>query len=123
VAMPMMYLSAKAAFASIDRDYEDMARVLGGSGWQVFVSVSIPMASRGLLAGVLLTFARALGEFGATAMVFGWQPGHTTLPISIYTDYEAGEMEHSTPAVVVLSLIALGLIALFHHLAITRPKR
>ena len=114
VAMPMLYIPAKAAFASVDRDFVDAARIAGASRLQVFWHVSIPLARRGLVSGLLLAFARALGEFGATMMVFGWQPNRVTLPISIYADYEQGELAHATAAVIALSLISLGLVLAYN---------
>ena len=63
---------------------------------------------------MLLAFARALGEFGATMMVFGWQPGKLTLPISVYADYERGELSHATAAVVALSLISFSLVLAYN---------
>jgi molybdate transport system permease protein len=114
VALPMLYIPAKAAFASVDRDFVDAAKIAGANRLQVFWHVSIPLARRGLVSGLLLAFARALGEFGATMMVFGWQPGHVTLPISIYADYEQGDLTHATAAVVALSLISLGLVLAYN---------
>ena len=73
VALPMLYLPAKAAFASVDRELEETARLLGASRLQLFWHVSLPLARKGLASGMILAFARALGEFGATMMVFGWQ--------------------------------------------------
>jgi molybdate transport system permease protein len=114
VALPMLYIPAKAAFASVDRDFVDAAKIAGASRLQVFWHVSIPLARRGLVSGLLLAFARALGEFGATMMVFGWQPRRITLPISIYADYEQGELAHATAAVIALSLISLGLVLAYN---------
>jgi molybdate transport system permease protein len=114
VALPMLYIPAQAAFASVDRDFVDAARIAGANRLQVFWHVSIPLARRGLVSGLLLAFARALGEFGATMMVFGWQPDRVTLPISIYADYEQAELPHATAAVVALSLISLGLILAYN---------
>jgi molybdate transport system permease protein len=120
VALPMLYMPAKAAFASVDRDLEDAALTMGAGRLQVFWHVSIPLARRGLFSGLLLAFARALGEFGATLMVFGWQPGPVTLPISIYADYEQGDLAHATAAVVALSLISLALVLAYN---VTLAKR
>ncbi len=114
VAVPMLYMPAKAAFASVERDLEDAARIMGASRLQLFWHVSIPLARRGLVSGLLLAFARALGEFGATMMVFGWQPGRLTLPISIYADYEQGDLTHATAAVVALSMISLSLVLAYN---------
>ena len=114
VALPMLYMPAKAAFGSVDRDLEDAAKIMGANRLQLFWHVSIPLARRGLFSGLLLAFARALGEFGATMMVFGWQPGRLTLPISIYAAYEQGELSHATAAVVALSLISLALVLTYN---------
>lgn len=114
VALPMLYMSAKAGFASVEREYEDTARLMGANRMEMFWHVSLPLASRGLASGVLLAFARAMGEFGATVMVFGWQPGRLTLPISIYADYEQGNLVNATAAVVALSAISLVLVMLYN---------
>lgn len=114
VALPMLYLPAKAGFASVERELEDIARLMGANRLQTFWHVSVPLACRGLVSGLVLAFARALGEFGATVMVFGWQPGRLTLPISIYADYEQGNLSHATAAVVALSALSLGLIMLYN---------
>jgi molybdate transport system permease protein len=121
VALPMLYIPAKAAFASVDRDFVDAAKIAGASRLQVFWHVSIPLARRGLVSGLLLAFARALGEFGATMMVFGWQPRRVTLPISIYADYEQGELAHAAAAVVALSVISLGLV-LAYNVTLARKR-
>ena len=121
VALPMLYMPAKAAFGSVDRDLEDAAKIMGASRPQVFWHVSIPLARRGLFSGLLLAFARALGEFGATMMVFGWQPGKLTLPISIYAAYEQGELSRATAAVVALSLISLTVV-LTYNLTLARKQ-
>lgn len=120
VALPLLYIPTKAAFASIDREMEDVARLMGANRLQLFWHVSIPLARRGLISGLLLAFARALGEFGATIMVFGWQPNKVTLPISIYSDYEQGHLSHATGAVVVLSLISLGIIMAYNASSVGR---
>ena len=115
VALPMAYMPAKAAFASVERELEDMARLLGANRLQMLWHVSIPLARRGLMSGLLLAFARAMGEFGATMMVFGWQPKRITLPISIYADYEQGELGSATAAVIALSLISLALVMAYNN--------
>jgi molybdate transport system permease protein len=120
IALPMLYIPARAAFASIERELEDMARSLGASRAQLFWHVSIPLARKGLVSGIMLSFARSIGEFGATIMVFGWQPGKITLPISIYADYEQGQLAHATGAVVILSLLSLGLIMAYNWSSASR---
>ncbi|MFG5407977.1 molybdate ABC transporter permease subunit [Piscinibacter sakaiensis] len=77
VAFPLVMKAARAAFEGVDRRFEQAGRVLGLGEWAVFFRVSLPLAWRGILAGVLLAFARALGEFGATLMVAGSIPGRT----------------------------------------------
>jgi molybdate transport system permease protein len=114
VALPMLYMPAKAAFATVERELEDMARSMGANRVQLFWHVSIPLARRGIISGVLLAFARALGEFGATIMVFGWQPSRITLPISVYADFEQGQLASATAAVIALSLISLWLIMAYN---------
>jgi molybdate transport system permease protein len=75
VSLPMLYLPARAGFASVAQEMEDQARLMGANRLQLLWHVSIPLARRALASGIVLAFARALGEFGATVMVFGWQPG------------------------------------------------
>lgn len=123
VALPMLYLPAKAAFAGVDRDLYDVARVLGANRWQRFWRVGLPLARRGVLSGVVLAFARALGEFGATVMVFGWQPGRLTLPISIYADYEQGELGHAGLAVAALSGLSLAMILIYNAISQERGEK
>jgi molybdate transport system permease protein len=117
VALPMLYLPTKAGFASVDRELEDSARLMGAGRWSVFWHLSLPLARRGLYSGLLLAFARALGEFGATVMVFGWQANRITLPISIYADYEQGDLSHAAWAVVALAVISLVLIMAYNRSA------
>lgn len=111
VSFPLMYQSAKAAFQQYDRNLERAAYTMGASRWRVFWTISFPLAWPGLLAGVVLAFARALGEFGATLMVAGYIPGITeTIPLSIYFAVESGDMQTAGIWVVLLSV--LGFLAL-----------
>ena len=87
VSLPMLYMPAKAAFQNVDRELEDVSRLFGATRLQMFWHVSLPLARRGIASGLVLAFARALGEFGATVMVYGCRTGHLTLPISIYEDW------------------------------------
>jgi molybdate transport system permease protein len=102
VAMPLLFLPAKGAFASVDSELEDVARLMGANPLQVFWHVSLPLARRSIASGLLLAFARALGEFGATVMVLGDIDGKRTLPISIYSHYVEGDLGRAWPAVVLL---------------------
>jgi molybdate transport system permease protein len=120
VALPMLYLPAKSAFAAVEREMEDSARVMGANRWQVFWHVSLPLARRGIGSGLLLAFARALGEFGATMMVLGWGPDRLTLPISIYADWDQGNFYHATAAVLALTGISLALTFAYNRSAASR---
>ncbi|MEO6986407.1 MAG: molybdate ABC transporter permease subunit [Paralcaligenes sp.] len=104
VAFPLVLRSARAAFEEIDPQMENAARVLGVSEAALFFRVLLPMAWRGIFAGVLLAFARALGEFGATLMIAGSIPGRTqTLSIAIYEAVQAGDDGLATLLVLVVS--------------------
>lgn len=117
VAFPLLYLPARAAFVAIERELEDVAALFGASRLQIFWHISLPAARHAIFGGVVLAFARALGEFGATVMVFGWQPGRQTLPISIYAAFEQGELAGAWPAVALLIVLCFGLIALKNRVA------
>lgn len=111
VAFPLVLKAARAAFESVDHQLEDAARVLGVSETGVFFRVSLPLATRGIMAGVLLAFARALGEFGATLMVAGNLPGRTqTLSVAIYEAVQAGDDAAATFLVVVTSITCIVLL-------------
>src|SRR5580700_235142 len=96
VAFPLMYLTARAALEQVDPHYLEAARTLGASEWRVFSEVALPLAWPGVLAGTILSFARALGEFGATLLLAGDIPGKTeTSPIAIYFAVEANEIQQA----------------------------
>ena len=106
VAFPLILRAARAAFADVDPQLEDAARTLGVSESGVFFRVTLPLAWRGVLAGTLLAFARALGEFGATLMVAGSLPGRTqTLSLAIYDAVSAGDDARAN-ALTLVSLVA-----------------
>lgn len=118
VAFPLVFKPARAAFEAVDGQLEQAARVLGISETAIFFRVSLPLAWRGILAGMLLAFARALGEFGATLMVAGSIPGKTqTLSIAVYEAVQAGQDDLAnflvllTSAVCVLVLLTAGWLA------------
>lgn len=93
VAFPLMYQSAKTGFESVDKDIENAARVDGANEWQVFFFISIPLALKSIVSGGILSFTRALGEFGATLMFAGNLPGKTqTTPLAIYMAISSGNM-------------------------------
>ncbi|HEX8524220.1 MAG TPA: molybdate ABC transporter permease subunit [Tepidisphaeraceae bacterium] len=120
VALPLLYMPAKSAFGSIDREFEEIARLFGATTPQVFWHVSLPFARRGIASGLLLAFARALGEFGATLMVFGWQPRRVTLPVLVYAQYEQGELLAASGAVVALSVVSLVLMFAYNRSSLGR---
>jgi molybdate transport system permease protein len=92
MSMPLLVRSARSAFESVDRAYEQIARTLGAGEWRIFFTVTLPLARRGVLGGTLLAFARALGEFGATIMVAGNIPGQTTtLSVAVYQYVQLGQ--------------------------------
>ncbi len=108
VAFPLVLKSARAAFENVNPQLEQAARVLGLGELAVFFRVSLPMAWRGILAGLLLAFARALGEFGATLMVAGSIPGRTqTLSIAVFEAVQAGQDELATTLVLIISLTCI----------------
>lgn len=92
MALPLLVRTARAAIESVDRELERAAFTLGRSEWRTAIEVTLPLARNGIVAGLVLAFARALGEFGATLMLAGNIPGRTTtVPLAIYTAVQTGE--------------------------------
>jgi molybdate transport system permease protein len=92
MALPLLVRTARAAIESVDGDLERASLTLGRSEWRTALEVTLPLARNGILAGLVLAFARALGEFGATLMLAGNIPGKTaTMPLAIYTAVQTGE--------------------------------
>ncbi|MCS7287276.1 MAG: molybdate ABC transporter permease subunit [Anaerolineae bacterium] len=117
VALPLMFRAAKSALESVDPSLEMVARTLGVPPWKAFLDVTLPLASRGITAGVILSFARALGEFGATLMVAGNIPGKTrTIPLAIYTAVQANRMDTATFWVVITVFLAFIFILIVNKL-------
>jgi molybdate transport system permease protein len=111
VAFPLVFKPARAAFEAVDPQLEQAARVLGLGATAVFFRVTLPLAGRGILAGGLLAFARALGEFGATLMVAGSIPGQTqTLSIAIYEAVLAGQDALAANLVLITSITCLAVL-------------
>ncbi|MBT2215541.1 molybdate ABC transporter permease subunit [Virgibacillus dakarensis] len=111
VAFPLMYQSAKSGFQGVDQDIEEAARVDGAKEWKIFFLISIPLASRALISGSILSVARALGEFGATLMFAGNIPGETqTIPTAIYIAIDTGNMQMAwlwVISIVIISFVML----------------
>ncbi len=124
VSFPLVFKPARAAFEAVDGQLEQAARVLGISEVALFFRVTLPLAWRGILAGVLLGFARALGEFGATLMVAGSIPGKTqTLSIAIYEAVQAGQDDAANTLVLVTSLVCISVLLIAGKLAPGRVNR
>src|SRR5258706_9977395 len=110
-ALPLMVKTARAAIAAVDTNLEDAARTLGQPELKVFWRVTLPLASRGIIAAAMLAFARALGDFGATLMVAGNIPGRTqTAAIAIFDAAQAGRDNYALVLVLILSPAALVLV-------------
>lgn len=116
VSLPLMYQSALAAFEKVDPRWENVARTMGISEWRIFRTISFPLAWPGIFAGLILSFARGIGEFGATLMIAGYIPGQTeTVPIAIYFAYEAGQMEKAAFWVLVISSLGFAGISWLNY--------
>ena len=117
VAFPLMYQSTKAAFQSIDAKLEDAARTLGANEWRVFWTVSLPLAWHGLLSGIVLSFSRALGEFGATIMFAGNIPGVTqTMSTAVYAAVQANDYDLAFNWAIVIIVFSLVFVTLMNAL-------
>jgi molybdate transport system permease protein len=111
VAFPLMYKTTCGAFDQIDKNIANAARTLGVKEWRIFWTITIPLAWPGIAAGTVLSFARALGEFGATLMMAGSIPGKTqTIPVAIFFAVEGGEMNTAIYWVIIIFLLSLVVI-------------
>ena len=111
VSAPFFIRSARTGIAGVDRDLEDAARVDGASEGQLFRAVTVPLASSALAAGMVMTWARSLGEFGATIMFAGNVEGRTqTLPLVVYGEFQGGNLDASIAAAAILVLAAFGVL-------------
>jgi molybdate transport system permease protein len=115
VAFPLMYRTTLGAFEQVNPNLLDAARTLGASEWRIFRRVLLAMAAPGVLAGTVLAFARAMGEFGATLMLAGNIPGRTqTMPIAIFSAAEGGDMHVAFLWVSLIVVLSLAIIRLLH---------
>jgi molybdate transport system permease protein len=122
VAFPLVFTSARAAFEGIDTHFEQCARVLGANEVKVFVQVTLPLAMRGIAAGTMLAFARAMGEFGATLMIAGNIPGKTqTLSLAVYDAVQSGNDALANVLVAVISVMCVTVLVASSRLL--DPKR
>lgn len=121
MCLPIIVLTARAGFEQLNPRYEQMASTLGASPLRIFFSVTLPLASRSLLAAALLGFARSLGEFGATIVVAGGIPGQTqTFSVAIYNATEVGRDADAARFIVVS--VALAFVAMFASNLIVRRR-
>ena len=123
VAFPLMYQSAKTGFESVDEDIENAARIDGANEWQIFFYVSIPLALKAIVSGGILSFTRALGEFGATLMFAGNIPGKTqTMPLAIYMAIDSGKMSLAWSWVICMIVISFIMLLIVHLLKAKQTK-
>lgn len=116
ISFPLMYVTARGAFEQIDPNILNAARTLGKSEAQIFWSVAVPLAWPGIAAATVLSFARSLGEFGATVFVAGNIPGKTqTIPIALYFAAEGGNYKAAFLWVMVIFVISLSVMLLINH--------
>ena len=118
LGFPLLVRTARAGFEQVNQRYELVAQTLGASRLRVFFTVSLPLASRAVAAGILLAFSRSLGEFGATVMVAGSIPGGTrTLASGIYNYVEIGQDTNANSLLIISIILAFGAVWLSNHIA------
>ena len=123
VAFPMMYRTCRSAFEHIDKNMISAARTLGLSETKIFFKIEIPLAWPGIIGGLVLSFARALGEFGATLMIAGNIPGKTqTMPVAIFFAVEGGDMNKAMLWVLIIVAISFIMIFLLNYWCDTQQK-
>ena len=117
MGLPLLVRTARAGFEQVTRRYEQLAETLGASPWRVFWTVTLPLASRNILAGALLGFSRGLVEFGATIVVAGSIPGRTrTLAVGIYSFTETGQDQQAAALLVISVVIAFAAVLVSNRL-------
>jgi len=122
MSLPLLVRSARVAFEEVNPRLEQIGRTLGAGNFRVFCTITLPLASRGIVGGMILAFARALGEFGATIMVAGNIPGRTsTLSLSIYQSVQLGEDAHAFRLLAVS--VALAFMAVWGSELLLRKTR
>ncbi|MFW2488870.1 molybdate ABC transporter permease subunit [Clostridium chromiireducens] len=116
VSFPMMYRTTRSAFEQIDINILSAARTLGLSEFKIFYKIAIPLAMPGIIGGLVLSFARAIGEFGATLMIAGNIPGKTqTMPLAIFFAAEGGDMQKAMLWVIIIVALSLFLIIILNY--------
>jgi molybdate transport system permease protein len=124
MSFPFLVRTARLAFENVDPRLEGVARTLGATSWRVFATITLPLAARGIGAGAVWAFARALGEFGATVLVAGNIPGRTTvISVAIYSDIQSGEEGHAYALMAVSAALAFAAIAFSNWFLKWSPAR
>ena len=122
MGLPLLVRTARAGFEQTSRRYEQVAETLGAGPWRVFLTISLPLSARAVLAGALLAFSRALGEFGATIVVAGSIPGETrTLAVAMYGYLETGRDAEATT--LLFASLAIALVAVWASNRLSREAR
>lgn len=122
MSFPLLVRSTRVAFEEVNPRLEQIARTLGAGEWRTFLTITLPLAARGVIAGMILSFARALGEFGATIMVAGNIPGQTsTLSLSIFQSVQLGQDDHAYRLLAVSTVLAF--VAVWASECIIRRSR
>ena len=117
VTLPLMYQSIKTAIYSIDEDIISAGKLDGASDFDIFIKIILPLCKKGIYSGILLSFARSIGEFGATILVAGNIPGKTqTLPMAMYNSIEANQSETTIIILFVILSISIFLIIIYYIL-------
>jgi molybdate transport system permease protein len=119
MGLPLLVRAARSGFEQVDRRYEQIAETLGASPARVFFTISLPLARRGVLAGAVLGFSRALGEFGATIMIAGALPGTRTLSVAIYSYTQTGRDAAAVALLVAAATIAFAAVFVSNRLSAT----
>ncbi|MDY2881424.1 MAG: molybdate ABC transporter permease subunit [Romboutsia timonensis] len=117
VTLPLMYQSIKTSIFAIDQDIINASKLDGASDFKIFTKIILPLCKNGIYSGILLSFARSLGEFGATILVAGNIPGKTqTLPMAMYNAIEANQTKTTIIILFVILSISIFLIIIYHNL-------
>lgn len=124
ISLPLMYRSARGAFEQVDENILNAGRTLGMSEWKIFWKLKMPLALPGVASGGVLSFARGLGEFGATAMIAGNIAGKTrTLPLAIYSEVAAGKMEQAYGYVAIIVVFSFVVVLLMNYFTISGQRK
>lgn len=124
VTIPLMYQNAKLGFDNVQKEIKEAAKVDGAESFQIFRYIIFPMASKGILAGILLSCIRAMGEFGATLIVAGNIPGQTqTIPLLIYFSIESGEIKKANILIIIIIIFSFILVMIINRLIEKEGKK